>query len=112
MRDPLAKLQMRLLREGILTEEQINELEQRLDSQNRDLLAAVVFADEIGDESVALDQAKQCLVTLEAQNREMQASSLRESIRIAERKGDFSEAMRLMEQLNDLSVKRKRSKIH
>ena len=89
-----------------------SELEQRLDSQNRDLLAAVVFADEIGDESVALDQAKQCLVTLEAQNREMQASSLRESIRIAERKGDFSEAMRLMEQLNDLSVKRKRSKIH
>ena len=33
MRDPLAKLQMRLLREGILTEEQINELEQRLDRE-------------------------------------------------------------------------------
>jgi 2-oxoisovalerate dehydrogenase E1 component len=33
LRDPLAKLQMRLLREGILTEEQINELEQQLDRE-------------------------------------------------------------------------------
>jgi 2-oxoisovalerate dehydrogenase E1 component len=33
MCDPLAKMQMRLLREGILTEEQINELEHRLDHQ-------------------------------------------------------------------------------
>ncbi|MGA2538001.1 MAG: transketolase C-terminal domain-containing protein, partial [Terracidiphilus sp.] len=33
MRDPLAKLQMRLLREGILTEEQINALEQELDHE-------------------------------------------------------------------------------
>jgi len=33
LRDPLAKLQMRLLREGILTEEQINELEHQLDHQ-------------------------------------------------------------------------------
>jgi 2-oxoisovalerate dehydrogenase E1 component len=33
MRDPLAKLQMRLLREGILTDEQINALEQQLDHE-------------------------------------------------------------------------------
>ncbi len=33
MRDPLAKMQMRLLREGILTEEQINALEQQLDRE-------------------------------------------------------------------------------
>ncbi len=33
MRDPLAKMQMRLLREGILTDEQINALEQRLDHE-------------------------------------------------------------------------------
>jgi 2-oxoisovalerate dehydrogenase E1 component len=33
LRDPLAKLQMRLLREGILTEEQINELEHQLDRE-------------------------------------------------------------------------------
>ena len=31
LRDPIAKMQMRLLREGILTEAQINELEQSLD---------------------------------------------------------------------------------
>jgi 2-oxoisovalerate dehydrogenase E1 component len=33
LRDPLARMQMRLLREGILTEEQINTLEQSLDHQ-------------------------------------------------------------------------------
>ena len=33
MRDPLAKMQMRLLREGILTAEQINALEQRLERE-------------------------------------------------------------------------------
>jgi 2-oxoisovalerate dehydrogenase E1 component len=33
MRDPLAKLQMRLLREGILTDEQINALEKQLDHE-------------------------------------------------------------------------------
>jgi 2-oxoisovalerate dehydrogenase E1 component len=33
LRDPLSKMQMRLLREGILTEEQINELEQQLDRE-------------------------------------------------------------------------------
>src|ERR1700728_2915226 len=33
LRDPLAKMQMRLLREGILTEEQINTLEQQVDRE-------------------------------------------------------------------------------
>src|SRR5580698_7977635 len=33
MRDPLAKMQMRLLREGILSDEQINALEQELDRE-------------------------------------------------------------------------------
>jgi 2-oxoisovalerate dehydrogenase E1 component len=33
LRDPLAKMQMRLLREGVLTEEQINALEQQLDHE-------------------------------------------------------------------------------
>ena len=33
MRDPLAKMQMRLLREGILTEDEINALESRLQSE-------------------------------------------------------------------------------
>jgi 2-oxoisovalerate dehydrogenase E1 component len=33
LRDPLAKMQMRLLREGILTADQINELEQQLDRE-------------------------------------------------------------------------------
>ena len=85
-----------------------SELEQRLDTRDQDLLASVVFADEIGEEFRALDQANQCLLALEAQNREMQVTSLRDSIRAAERNGNFPEAMRLMEELNELSVKRKR----
>jgi DNA primase len=89
-----------------------SELEQRLDSHNRDLLASVVFADEIGDEFLAFDQANQCLRTLEAQNREIQVDSLRDSIRAAERNGNIADAMRLMEELNNLSVKRKAAKIH
>jgi DNA primase len=89
-----------------------SELEQRLDSHNRDLLASIVFADEISDELVALDQANQCLRTLEAQSREMQVAALRDRVRAAEKNGNFLDAMRLMEELNELSVKRKAAKIH
>jgi ferritin-like metal-binding protein YciE len=85
-----------------------SELEQRLDSRNRDLLASVAFADEVSDESLALEQAKGCLRALEAQNREMEVGAYRDLIRAAERSGDFPEAMRLTAQLNDLFLKRKR----
>lgn len=40
LRDPIAKMQMRLLREGILTEAQINELEQAQDHLAAGLLSA------------------------------------------------------------------------
>jgi DNA primase len=84
------------------------ELEQRLDSRNRDLLASVAFADEVSDESLALEQAKGCLRALEAQNREMEVGAYRDLIRVAERSGDFPKAMRLTTELNELFLKRKR----
>ena len=80
----------------------------RLDSRDRDLLASVAFADEVTEESLALEQAKGCLRALEGQNREMAVSVFRDRIRAAERSGNFPEAMRLAEELNELSVKRKR----
>ncbi len=79
-----------------------------MNDRERDLLAAVVFADEMGEDSNALDQAAQCLRALEAQNREMQRASLREKIKAAERNGDLSEALRLTEEFNRCSVIRNR----
>ncbi len=81
------------------------DLEARLNDRDRDLLAGMVFADEIREEVSALDQAVECLRAIGAQDRELLRSSLRNSIRAAERSGQIPEAMRLMEELNRLSVK-------
>ena len=81
-------------------------LEARLSEAERDLLAKVVFADELGEETRALDQALECLRTLENQNRDLYRTGLRDKIKSAERAGDMPEALRLMQQLNELSMKR------
>jgi len=44
MRDPLAKMQMRLLREGILTEDEINALEHRLQAEAAEAAARALTA--------------------------------------------------------------------
>jgi 2-oxoisovalerate dehydrogenase E1 component len=74
MRDPLTKMQMRLLREGILSEEQINELEHRLDHEaaeagERALEAALPEADSITRHvySEQLDPTVACAATESAQ---------------------------------------------
>ena len=82
------------------------DLESRLQDRDRDLLSGVVFADEMGEDGNALDQAMQCLRALEAQERELRRSSLRERIRTAERNGKFDEAMVLMEEFNRFELKR------
>ena len=82
------------------------DLESRLPDRDRDLLAGVVFADEMGEDGNALDQAMQCLRALEAQERELRRSSLREKIRTAERNGKFDEAMVLMKEFNGFELKR------
>ena len=84
-----------------------SDLEGRLNDRDRDLLTGVVFADEMGEEVSALEQAVQCLRALEGQDRELRRSSLRDRIKAAERSGDMPEAMRLSEELDRLSVKRK-----
>lgn len=82
------------------------DIEARLNDRDRDLLSALVFADEMGEEINAMDQAMQCLRALQAQEMELSRSTLRERIRAAERSGDFQAAMSLMEEFNQLSVKR------
>jgi 2-oxoisovalerate dehydrogenase E1 component len=54
MRDPLAKLQMRLLREGILTTEQINALEQELDREAEAAAGRALEAAVPGIETIPL----------------------------------------------------------
>ena len=70
LRDPLAKMQMRLLREGILTDEQINALEQQLDREaevaaDRALEAALPRIDGIQEHvySEDLDPASSLFAT-------------------------------------------------
>ncbi|MDQ2944452.1 MAG: hypothetical protein M3Y27_00640, partial [Acidobacteriota bacterium] len=87
-------------------ESAFSALEARLSEGDRDLLAKVVFADELGEETRALDQALECLRTLENQNRDLHRTGLRDKIKSAERAGDMPEALRLMQQLNELSMKR------
>jgi 2-oxoisovalerate dehydrogenase E1 component len=74
MRDPLAKMQMRLLREGILTEEQINALEHELDLEaaeaaERALAAPLPKVAEIGRHvySEDLDPTSSAFATEQAQ---------------------------------------------
>ena len=84
------------------------DLEARLSDSDRDLLAKVVLADELGEEHRALEQAMECLRTLESQNRELQRAGLRDKIKMAERNGDMGEALRLMEDLNQLNAPNRR----
>jgi DNA primase len=83
-------------------------LEARLNDRERDLLSSVVFADELSEESKAVDQALECLRTLETQEREMKCAALRERIKAAERSGDVSQAIELLHKLNAIDLKRMR----
>lgn len=81
------------------------ELEARLEDADKQLLAAVAFADEIGEGENPLAQALACLQTLEAADREARRSELRARIRQAEASGDFEEALKLTEELMRLDRK-------
>ncbi|MGI8741677.1 MAG: DNA primase [Bryobacteraceae bacterium] len=89
-----------------------SDLEGRLNDSDRDLLTKLVFADELGEEAGAFEQAMECLRTLESQNRQLQRTNLRDRIRTAERNGDMREALRLMEELNELPLKRPAREMH
>jgi DNA primase len=79
------------------------ELEGRLEESDKALLASVVFADDLGEESYSIEQALACLRKLEAEGWESHRADLRMRVREAERAGDLAEALRLTEELSQLS---------
>ncbi len=83
-------------------------LEGRLEERERELLASVIFADEVGEEAYSLEQARACLERLMAQERAAERAALRARVREAERAGDLAEALRLTEELSRLEKAERR----
>ena len=78
-------------------------IREALEESEKNLLASVVFADEVGEESYSAEQVSACLKRLEGEGRELHKTELRTRVRDAERAGDLEEAMRLTEELNRLA---------
>jgi len=85
------------------------ELEGRLKETDRHLLSQVVFADELMEERMALDQAAACLQALRDLDPKAEIAELRAQIKTAERQGDRDLAMRLIERLTGLDEKSRKS---
>src|SRR5579863_1247661 len=92
------------------TEFRFSDLEGRLSDADRDLLSAVLFADEVLEEEKAAEQAMSCLRSLKAQDPKSEVAALRAQVKAAERAGDFQEVMRLSALVVELDQQRKRSR--
>jgi DNA primase len=77
-----------------------SDLEGRLGDADRDLLSAVIFADEVLEEEQAREQAHACLRSLQAQDPKSEIAALRAQIKTAEREGNIQEAIRLANELD------------
>jgi len=78
------------------------ELEGRLDDNDKEVLASLVFADEGNEEKNSLEQALACLRSLEQGDLQSQRAALRAHVREAERAGNLAEALKWTEELNRL----------
>jgi DNA primase len=78
------------------------ELEGRLEDNDKELLASLVFADEGNEEKDSLEQAQDCLRRIENDDRESQRAALRARVREAERAGNLAEALKWTEELGRL----------
>ncbi|MBI3681059.1 MAG: DNA primase [Acidobacteria bacterium] len=82
-----------------------SELEGRLEENDRALLSAIVFADEIhqtGSIEAARSNVLSCLRTIQTGERDARISRLRQGIKEAQQRGDFQSALRLVEELDRL----------
>jgi DNA primase len=79
-----------------------SNLEARLADADKDLLSRLVFADQGSEDSLALEQARDCMTVLERQDKELRRSNMKSRVQAAERSGDFPEALRLSQELRDL----------
>ena len=83
-------------------------LEARLENPQKTLLHELISADEMedggGDNAAAssLEQAMECLESLELEDRNQARSEIKSRIRAAERSGRFDEALQLMKELEEL----------
>jgi DNA primase len=77
-----------------------NEIHERLDDNDRALLAATVLLDETGEAEQSIDQGIACLRSLHSAEIEFQRTALKARIKDAERNGNMEEALRLSEELN------------
>jgi len=77
-------------------------VETRLVGSNQTLLHEVIAADETGDGSFSLEQARSCLRRLELDFQKRQVDQLRTRVRTAEREGRVEEALGFMAELSRL----------
>jgi len=74
-------------------------LEGRLSPPSKALLHELVAADEIIEDTVALEQAEACLRRLETDLRKRQVDELRAQVKTAEREGRMDEALGIIAEL-------------
>jgi DNA primase len=77
-----------------------NEIHDRLEEEDRVLLASVVLLAEADEPGLSVAQGMACLRSLEATDVEAKRAALKERIKEAERAGNLPEALRLSEELN------------
>ena len=75
-----------------------SDLEGRLPEADRDLLSALVFADDKIGEETAVQVALDCLRKLRAVEPQQEVAALRAQIKAAEKAGNLQEAMRLTQE--------------
>jgi hypothetical protein len=80
----------------------VSALDARLTGQAKALLHEIAAADEMGDEILALEQARSCLRRVEEAIKEKRIEELRIAIQAAEREGRWQDALDLMTQLGKL----------
>jgi DNA primase len=78
-----------------------DDLDGRLADSDRDLLAKLIFADEVREEAFTVEQALACVDRLKQGERSSQRAALRARIRDSERAGQVDEALRLMKELDE-----------
>ena len=81
---------------------QFPDLELRLDENDKRLMAELIFADEIGDEAVLMDQADNFLKRLEEDAQRSKFAEVKARIKAAERAGNMGDAIRLTEEYVEL----------
>ncbi|MGH9665074.1 MAG: toprim domain-containing protein, partial [Bryobacteraceae bacterium] len=78
------------------------QLEARLPENDRGLLHEVISADEMGESAMGLESALACLRKLELMQDEAQISELKARIKSAEQQGKMEEALRWMQELEQI----------